>query len=368
MQNKSALLILNSITFLVFLFLLYNYIHEQNHQVEATQQAVTQKMRVAIQQIDKMLSELSTIAHSMADDLSTGKLHRSQIMERLETNLAKTPYRYGIGVAYIPYVNNPQMRRGSPYYLKSFENQEEPQLQFTAPCSYREPNTQVLLSQCLVFVDYSLKAIQALIAPLNIGKTGYGFILSKQAVFITHPIIATVQNDKILKRLAQIAINGGESGIIDTIDTWAFYQPIPTTGWTLVVVVAKNEILELQHQQNLLSLVNFLPIFIILGMLFAILLLLGKVKSFTNVIAPIGALFLATILAHIGLRMEISTSEIIYLDYFYLVTYIAIFAVVSCYFLFYNKNKLSNNGLIVKLLFWPLILGTLLAITIWKFY
>jgi hypothetical protein len=608
MQNKKILLIFNTITLLVFLLLLYNYIYEQAYQVETTQQAVTQKMHVAIQQIDEMLSELSTIAHSIANDLSTGKLHRTQIMERLEKTLETTSYHYGIGVAYIPYVNDPQMRRSSPYYLKSFQSQEEPQLQFTVPCSYHEPNTQVILSQCFVFVDYSLKDIKKLIAPLNIGKTGYGFILSKQAAFIAHPIeeyikdkktlfnIAAAQNNKIFKHLAQLAING-ETGVIDTSNqiteqsSWIFYQPIPTTGWTMVVIVTKNEILEsLKYQQiwlsisliiflicffallfrmspwtltfstaillltaisllwfiaetsplhpkddtaiivnnaslnqflaknakqtifiptgvliesiqfiennsvilngqiwqkypidkdisrnlilpkaksmqiseisrytenqtemikwhfegiinqqfddyskypfdnrtinlmiahtnnqviltpdlaqntimgvkqglylpdwtikqhffnyktkklkfyftifaqkqfNNFAIISFLPIFIVLGMLFAILLLLGKIKNFTTVIAPLSALFLGTILAHIGQKTEIGIFRITYIDYFYLVTYIAILAVVSCYLLFYNKNKLSY---VAKLLFWPLILGTLLAITIWVFY
>ena len=83
MQQKSAFQIILILTSMIFIvFLLYNYIHEQNHQVQAAQQSVTQKMRVAVQQIDKMLNELSTIAHVMADDLSTGKLHRTQIMER----------------------------------------------------------------------------------------------------------------------------------------------------------------------------------------------------------------------------------------------------------------------------------------------
>lgn len=262
MSKKSALLILNSITLLVFLLLLYNYIHEQNNQLETNQQAV---MRVATQQINKMFSKLSTIAHTMADDLTTGKLQRTQIMERLETNLEKTPYQYGMGVAYVPYVNTPEMRRRSPYYLKSFKNQEESLLEFTVPCFYREPTTQMLLQKCVVFVDYS-KKMAAL--PMT---------------------VAVTQN-----------------------------QP------------------KLSH-----ILIKLLPLFVILGMLFAILLLLGKVKSFSKVIAPLILLFLATILAHIGLKTEINPVnpwEFTYLDYFYLVTYIAILAVVSSYLIFYNNR------------------------------
>jgi len=89
--------------------------------------------------------------------------------------------------------------------------------------------------------------------------------------------------------------------------------------------------------------IKLLPILIILAMLFAILLLLGKVKSFTNVIAPLILLFLATILAHFGLT-EINPLNPweTYIDYFYFVTYIAIFTVVSSYLFFY-KFKFRTN-------------------------
>jgi hypothetical protein len=51
--------------------------------------------------------------------------------------------------------------------------------------------------------------------------------------------------------------------------------------------------------------------------------------------------------------------------------YIAILAVVISYLLFHTKSELFfiqyRDGLVAKLLFWPLILGSMLGITVWMF-
>ncbi|MCK5716184.1 MAG: hypothetical protein KAH77_01755, partial [Thiomargarita sp.] len=114
---------------------------------------------------------------------------------------------------------------------------------------------------------------------------------------------------------------------------------------------------------------NFLPLFVVSLMLFGILFLLGKVKSIANVIAPLLALFFGTILAHIGLRRENVVWEVLYIEYLYIIIYLAILAVIAFYVLFHSKNTLQyRDGLVAKLLFWPVILGTLFSISLWTFY
>ncbi|KHD07601.1 hypothetical protein PN36_08755 [Candidatus Thiomargarita nelsonii] len=616
MWHKPAFKILSvfySASLLLVLFMLYNYV--QNDQVQVTKEQVMQETRELAQKIDDVLSQISSTAHELADEIGAGKLQRSQIIERLEKNMDKIPHLLGMGVAYIPYLND---QRHSPYYIG--ETQAQIFQTFTIPCS-RE---QYKISKCDVFVDYSLENIKALMNSLNLGKTGYGFIFSKEGEFIEHPIeeyvknkktifeIADIHNDNALKRLGSLAINK-ESGVMEYIDpvtdqsAWIFYHPISTTGWIMATVVMQDEFFsqtleELRHQRiwltfwiiiclvfflallfradkghwtvvfstsillfigisfiyylaqtapfrpasestlivgkanlnqflsiqppeekalfiptgiliesitfspdrlmnltghiwqkyeddinisrgfslpqaeslqikeayrrqenqkevigwyfeasvpqafndskypfdrreiNLLiehtdknvfltpdleayqwinpiyhpgikpevelpswqlksSFFNYrahgeklyftvflqrdflnpfmksiLPLIVIGIMLFAILLLLGSV-GLTNVVAPLGALFFGTLLAHIALRKEITASDILYVDYFYIIMYVAILAVIISYFLFHIKSKLQyRNGLVAKLLFWPFILGSLLGVTVWRFY
>jgi len=103
-------------------------------------------------------------------------------------------------------------------------------------------------------------------------------------------------------------------------------------------------------------------------MLFAILLLLGRVGEFANIVAPLVALFIGVILAHIGLRKEIQVSGLFFIEYYYLVMYIAILLVAAIYFIFHSNKPFYfiqyRDGLVAKLLFLPLILVSLLGITI----
>jgi hypothetical protein len=647
---KTLSLLYSAILLLVLFILVYNYV--QDNQVQATQDEMMQKTRVAVQQIDEVLNQLSSTAHALADEIGSGQLQRSQIMERLKKTMDKTPQMFGIGVAYIPYQNDPQTRRHSPYYINrqdTHQIEEQDLLQiFTVPCFYNDPTFSHKMSKCVVFIDYSLQDIKALMNTLDFGKTGYGFILSKQGDFIAHPIeeyvknrktifnLAEMRNDNALKRLGERATDN-KSGIMEYREpmtgqtSWIFYQPIPTTGWVIATVMIKNEFLaqtieESRHQQIwlciwiIICLISFptllvrtefglwlvvflsaillvigigfilylaqtapfkteaesalivdkarlnqflssntkpthrenpplfvptgvsietvafstegennviltghiwqkydddvslsisrgfvlpeaksikiteayhrqqdqkevigwhfestvplqfdyskypldrreiqllirhkdvdknviltpdlegyqwlnpdscpgikhdlalpnwhlkssffnyrhhehdtekkhfpelyftvfiqrellnpfirsmLPPIVVGGMLFAILLILGKVKTVANVIAPLAALFLGTLLAHIDLRrgIDFTVLDIFYIEYFYIVMYIAILAVLITYFLFHTKSRLFffqyRDGLVAKLLFWPLILEILLVVTVWMFY
>jgi len=134
-------------------------------------------------------------------------------------------------------------------------------------------------------------------------------------------------------------------------------------------------------QRDLLNpfLFNVLPLIMVVCMLFVIQLFIGRMGAFANIVAPLAALFFGVILAHLELRREVLTPNIVSFEYYYLMMYIDILSVAAGYFLFYtNKflfiqtNKLLflqyRDGLVTKLLFLPLILGNILWLTIWMFY
>jgi len=262
MWQKHAFQILSicyAASLLLVLFMLYNYM--QNNQIEVTKEQVMQETRELAQKTDDVLNQISSPARELADEIGAGKLHRSQIIGRIETITDTTPHIFGMGVAYIPYLNEP---RRSPYYIQQTGQTQELQT-FTIPCS----RIQQKIPKCVVFVDYTLIHINELINKLNLGKTGYGFIFSKQGVFIEHPIKEYVKNKKTIFNIAEIrndnalkqrAINNNKSGIMEHIDpitgqsAWIFYQPISTTGWTMATVVMQDEffgkiIEKLRHQR-----------------------------------------------------------------------------------------------------------------------
>ena len=287
MQNRTFyIFLLFCIANFVWIFWLVNdYQQSKSHQLEMVKKQIEQEMHRAARQIDKTFNQLSTIANDLADELSTGKLPRSQIKARLESIIEKTPFLFGIGVAYIPYLNNQQIQRQSPYYIsRQSPEQTEPKEfieLFTAPCFYTDPKTQHQILKCVVFVDYSLNDIKKLMSTLHLGASGYEFILSKQGNFVNHPIsdyvenhktlfeIAALNNDTSLKTLGKRAING-ESGILEYTDKktqragFLFYQPIPATGWTLCAVAIKTDILANTDTLQKVELSLWLIVFLVL--------------------------------------------------------------------------------------------------------
>ena len=641
------LLLLCSTSLLLVLFMLYDYEQKKNHLDQTAKNGVKHETQAAVQQVDKALNLFLSLAHGIAEDISTGKLPRSKIKERLKKTMEKAPLLFGIGVAYIPYVNDPQSRRLSSDYINRQNSSEivEHLETFTVPCFYRFANPQHHIPKCVVFVEYVLNDITTGISTLSLGQTGYRFFLSKEGVFINHPIekyvktrqtlfnIAEKRDDQILKQLGQRAING-DSGMIEYIDkltkqsTWLIYQPIPATGWLMCTVIYQNELFDqtpltpklikislwlmvfmvfffailfrayrgethrlwmvavttailllmeiifvyytalgnqadrvimlnkasLHHfltshakkqslsqtqtiyiptkltiesitfsgkdqvsltgqiwqkyndeshqgithgfslpeatsfkmnevyrdkenpteshhwhfeatlpqtiddsnypfdkreiniqiqphqavEQNVQLLpdleeykeinprllpgiqpelvlpdwhlnrsffnyrieqtdkagkeqplsnlyftvlmqrdyfrpfiTSMLPVLVVVGLLFALQLLLGKVNRFANVIAPLIALFFGNLFAQMAVRKSISTPSLCYVDYYYIVMYFAILGVAMSYFLFHTHKDLIiinyHQGLIPKLLFWPLILASILSITIWTF-
>ncbi|MBC7810984.1 MAG: hypothetical protein H7175_07560, partial [Burkholderiales bacterium] len=115
----------------------------------------------------------------------------------------------------------------------------------------------------MVSINYSLQTMRDLVSSLELGETGYGFVVSTDGTYLTHPVRELVtsstifdsvgEQDSALRSGAQQALNG-ESVMIDGIDpitqdgSWTFFEPLPVTGWALGVVMNKNEFMADPHE------------------------------------------------------------------------------------------------------------------------
>ena len=128
------------------------------------------------------------------------------------------------------------------------------------------------------------------------------------------------------------------------------------------------------------------PIVVVLLMLFAVLVTSSKDKersallgfNTAGVLASSSALFFVVLLSHIDLRGSLAAKEIIYLENYYFVTYLALLVVAINSILFSWGIRFPSIGgvsliqqhdnLIPKLLFWPMITGQLLVLTLVSLY
>ncbi|MGB2691395.1 MAG: hypothetical protein WBC96_02765 [Thermodesulfobacteriota bacterium] len=112
---------------------------------------------------------------------------------------------------------------------------------------------------------------------------------------------------------------------------------------------------------------HFLPIAIALFLMFAIF----KTATGHYVVRPYATLFLALIFLQISLRRNLGANEVVYIEYYYFLTYF-IMVGVSLNAILLQNSKLRivqyKNNLIPKLFFWPFTGLAILILNIIVFY
>ncbi len=123
-----------------------------------------------------------------------------------------------------------------------------------------------------------------------------------------------------------------------------------------------------------------IPIMVVAIMLFGVVYSTTKNRkknvlagfSAFGVVQTCAAFFFVIILAHIDLRQGMDTEEITYIEYFYFIMYLILLLVVFDVIIFSNTDKSTvfdyKDNLIMKLFYWPLLLGICLVITLMMFY
>jgi hypothetical protein len=172
-----------------------------------------------------------------------------------------------------------------------------------------------------------------------------------------------------------------------TVDeTFFMYRPVRyDTDFGLPAAAGRSDRPELYfsvviHRKVLDAfIVNLVPLLVCAVMLFAMLLTVsGDAErserlgfSLFGVIGASSALFFVVVLAHVQLRDRLPGAGIVYIEKFYFLLYFAIIAVVASCYLFSTGSRLRlvhhRDNLIPKLAFWPIVLGTMVIITLLTF-
>jgi len=141
----------------------------------------------------------------------------------------------------------------------------------------------------------------------------------------------------------------------------AAFEDVPVLGFNI-------------HLRRLLlnAFVTYLiPIFVCLIMIFILILACGKTDERQGIIESMAAFFFVLIFSHIDLRKEVITADLIYMEYFYFITYFMII-LATFNLITYSKDKSPlfdfNENQIFKAVYFPLFFITLLIVTLIKFY
>ena len=136
-----------------------------------------------------------------------------------------------------------------------------------------------------------------------------------------------------------------------------------------------------------------LPLVVVAILLFALLLLASNIKAakleVVEAIAACSGFFLVIIFSHLGMRESFAIKDIIYLEYYYYITYVLILFTVANYVIVTTTQKQDElyalpfkiintsalvrviryrNHIVAKVLYWPLSQLAVLILTLQEFY
>lgn len=105
----------------------------------------------------------------------------------------------------------------------------------------------------MVLAAVYVQAVEEKIKELNIGEKGYGMLVAQDGTFVVHPDKEYVMKKKItevenpqIQELGKLMMEG-KKGIYRFKEQGdhkiAFYDPIPTAGWTVAAIIDESELL-----------------------------------------------------------------------------------------------------------------------------
>ena len=294
-RKKQTVCIASLLCLLSFLLLIhfgYEYKSSKTNEIimEDAKKDAHQKADSAIKNINMELNSTSSLADGIAKDLSSGKLENDSILrERLLAEMKNNSNIFSIVVAYSPAANagrlyaphfkrndseivyapltydytkdskqttwyNDALKKGSKVWISPYFGIADSnyQIDYSAPFYLAESGNRDKAAG-VVSVSYSLEGIREQLGNLNIGNTGYGFIISGEGVIISDPVKEYLNgniNDLAKKdqNLYFIIKNIKKEEYLATDSFtgkyyWVFQKNIPSTDWILGFVLPQEETL-----------------------------------------------------------------------------------------------------------------------------
>lgn len=313
----------------------YNYFVSRHFIEKAIKENSENIIMAATNKIEAMLSATQKIPENIAYFLENSKNDEKELLQVLFAVVEKNPEIYGAAIAFEPYAFKEDVKLFAPYFYKTKESinfkyldrqhnyllQEWYQIpkeldrpQWIEPyfgeggeiimCSYAVPFYKRIDNKRefagIVVVDISLEHLTEIVSSIKILQSGYGFLISKNGTFVTHPLkefimnetiftIAEARGDNDLREVGRKMIKGA-SGVapmqvksaVTGKPCWMVYVPIKTSQWSLGVLFPYDEIMK--------DITSLNQIVILLGALGLFLLSIAVVLISRSITKPLRSL------------------------------------------------------------------------------
>ncbi|MDD5644792.1 MAG: SpoIIE family protein phosphatase [bacterium] len=274
----------------------YNYLFSKKIITENISENAKNLTRATVNEIDSILYRIQKVPEVVAAALERGSFDKDELMNMLYAAIESNPEIYGGTISFEPYVFDSELLYFAPYYYKKDGKMELTYLggesyqyfyldwyqipkELKKPAwsepYYDEGGGNILMATYsvpfyrevdrqrkfmgVVTADVSLIWLQEMIASIKIAKSGYGFLISKNGTFVTHPYNKLIMNETIfsaaeesnngqLREIGRSMVKGKSDfvpfiSMVNEKNSWLSYAPLASSGWSLGVIFPRGELL-----------------------------------------------------------------------------------------------------------------------------
>jgi sigma-B regulation protein RsbU (phosphoserine phosphatase) len=291
---KLAVFILTSATAIFTAAFVYYYLSSKDMLLKGVRENARNLIRGSVARLSIHLAGVEQIPRYMGEALGQETPPQAILERRLRDFLLASPDVYGAAAAYAPRAFSPDLTAFAPYYCRKdgriqrvslgYEERYEIENWFLVPREMARPvwsepyfdesgGDIVMATYSVPFyrtegsrrtflgvvtADVSLDWLQRQVGKIAMYHSGYAFLLSQNGVFVSHPDNRLIMRESVfslaeaagsaeLRRIGQAMIHG-EEGFARLPDfilgkpAWLAYAPMPSTGWSMGVIVPENEL------------------------------------------------------------------------------------------------------------------------------
>jgi sigma-B regulation protein RsbU (phosphoserine phosphatase) len=304
---KLVFLILTSIILIFALIFGYNYFYSRKIITDRIEKEAKNLARATVNRIDAVLLAVQKVPYNLAITL-TQPAFGNDITSLLCAVVADNPEIYGATIAFEPHAYKTDLERYAPYCYKVKGKTELTQIPYDyskedwyqipkalghpvwsepyfdegagniVMTTYSVPFYRTISGRReltgIVTADISLEWLKKIVASIKIAESGYGFLLTKNGTFVTHPQSELVMNETIFSvaesledpRMREIGRDmiKGKSGFVPFKslytgkDCWMVYTTLSSSGWSLGVLFPQAELMADVARLNRMVFIIFL--------------------------------------------------------------------------------------------------------------
>jgi sigma-B regulation protein RsbU (phosphoserine phosphatase) len=272
----------------------YNYYYSRKIVQQLAKDNVRHVTEAARNRIETIVQGVEKLPQTLASQIQNHTYSQRHLHSLMREMVRNNPEVYGLCVAFEPYARDKKSRYVAPYFYRHKGNitftsigskdynycrwdwyllprelarpvwcdpyygkgGKAVMISYSVPF-YHQQNGQRQL-QGVVVVDIALDWLRKLISDISVYDDGYAFLISKNGKFVSYPkqsyimrksifSLAEAQKRPKLRHIGQQMIHGQEGfceilNLHNEQECLLFYTPLKTMGWSLGVMVPKQEV------------------------------------------------------------------------------------------------------------------------------